>query len=117
MPLFAIYRDVFPREGQDVVEQFPVRCTETVGGFLVLAFRKHGVGLEVTADVTAAALHEVTGEPPPGAFAPGAVQVCRQVGELLVEQAQQGTERILIATVRRCRDQQDVPLRIGGHAA
>ena len=117
MPWFAIHRDVFAREGHDVVEQLPVRWTETVGSFLVLALRKHRVSFEVAADVAPAALHEVTSKPPPGAFAPGTVQVCRQVGELLVEQAQQGTKCILVAAVRRCRNQQDVPLRIGGYAA
>ena len=69
------------------------------------------------ADVAAAALNEVTGEATADALAPGAVEVRRQVSEVFVEQAQQGTECILVATVRRCRDQQDVPLRIGGYAA
>ncbi len=68
------------------------------------------------ANVAAAALHQMAGKPAAYAFASGSVEVRRQVGELLVEQAQQRAERILVAAVGRRRDQQHVTRRVGRHA-
>ena len=83
-----------------------------------LRFGNSVLGLEIATNVrAAAALHEVTREPAADALAPGAVQVCREAGELLVEQTQQRAERVLVAAVRRGRDQQDVALGIRSHAA
>ena len=107
---------VVAREGQDVVEERAVLLAEGVGGFLVLALGKGGVGLQVVADVGAAALHEMPGELAADAFALGAVEVGGQVGELGVEQAQQRAEGLLVAAVGRGGDQHEVPRRVCGDA-
>jgi len=65
-------------------------------------------------NVSPAALDEVRGQPPPVLFVGPAAQVVRELGELGIEQRQQGAERRLLAAVRRGRDQEHVPVRVGG---
>ena len=111
----VLCRHIVARKGQDVVEEGAVLLAEGVGGFLVLALGKGGVGFEVVADVGAPALHEVARELAADAFALGTVQVEGQVGEVAVEQAQQRAERLLVAAVGRGRDEHEVPRRVCRH--
>ena len=96
-------------EGEDVVEECAVAGAEGVRGFLVPALGERGVCLEIAADVGPAALHEVAGEPAADAVAFGAVELLhRQVGEIVVEQGEERSERFLVAAVRRGGDQDHV---------
>ena len=106
---------VLAREGEDVVEELAVGGTEPVLGFLVLALGKRRVGIEIVADIGAAALDEVAGEPAPNAFPFDTIEVLRQIGEIFPEQVQERAERRFVAAVRSRGHQQDVPVRIGGH--
>ena len=105
-------------EGEDVVEERAVAGAEGVRGFLVPALGERGVCLEIAADVGATALHEVAGEPAADAVAFGPIELLhRQVGEIVVEQGEERSERFLVAAVRRRGDQHHVAGRIDGDAA
>ena len=104
-------------EGEDVVEERAVAGAEVVRGLLVPALGERGVGLEVAADVGAAALHEVAGEPAAHSFAPSAVEILhREVGEVVVKEGEERSERIFIAAVRGGGDEYHVAGRVRGHA-
>ena len=115
--MLAVLGDVLAGEGEDVVEEGAVDRTEPVGSLLVLAFREGRIGLQVMTDVASTTLDQVAGELATDPFTTGAVQVCREVGEVLVQQAQQRAEGVLVAAVRGRGDQQDVTRGIGGDAA
>ena len=105
-------------EGEDVVEERTVAGAEGVRGFLVPALGERGVDLEIAADVGAAPLHEVAGEPAAHAFAFGPVELLhREVGEIVVEQGEERSERLLVAAVRGGGDQHHVAGGVGGDAA
>ena len=89
---------------------------ERVRGLLVHALREGGVDLEVAADVGAAPLHEVAGEAPAHLVAFGPVQVFHgEVGEVVLEQAEERAECLLVAAVRGRGHQHDVAGGVGGH--
>ena len=108
---------VLAGEREDVVEELAVDGAERVRGLLVPALGERGVGFEVAADVAAAALDEVAGQPAADAFAAGPVEVRRQVGEVFVEQTEERAERLVVPAVRRRRHQHEMPLRGGSEAA
>ena len=65
----------------------------------------------------AAALDKMAGEPAADALAFGPVEVRRQVGEVVFEQAEERAERLLVPAVRGRGDQHEMAFRIGGEAA
>ena len=116
--LGVVLGHVLVGEGEDVVEERAVAGAEGVRGFLVPALGERGVCLEIAADVGPAALHEVAGEPAADAVAFGPVELLhRQVGEIVVEQGEERSERFLVAAVRRGGDQDHVAGGVGGDAA
>ena len=104
-----VFGHVVAGEGEDVVEECPVVLAEAVCGLLVLALGEGGIGFQVMADVGAPPLHQMPRQLAADAFPLGAVKIGGQVGEVLVEQTQEGAEGILVAAVRRGGDEHEVP--------
>src|ERR1700731_842629 len=52
-------------------------------------------------DVSPAALHQVSGQTPPNVLLMPAAEILRQVKEILIEEAEQGPEGLLVPRVRR----------------
>ena len=114
MRTVVLVGDGFPGVVEDPGEELPVPGLEAVG---LVAFETPGEGrvrVEVVADVGPATLHHVLREPaaePPAVVGGG---VGGEVGELRVEELDEGAERRLLAAVRGGGDEDEVPLRVGG---
>jgi hypothetical protein len=108
--------DQLPRVGDRAAEQGLVIRMEAVAFLALLARGKRGRGVQILLDVGAAALHEVGGERDAVALMLRAGKVGGKVGECRVEQAEQRAEGALVAAVRRCGHEDQMPARVRGQA-
>ena len=83
----------------------------------IIARREKRLGIEVTSDVTAAALHEVRGKSTPVSLILATAQIFWEARERGIEQRQQGTKGFFLAAVRSRGDKDEVALGITGESA
>ena len=101
-PAAAIIRDRLAGIAQYSVEELLVLLGKLVAFFLLLAFGKQCVGVEVMPDVAPATLNELCGQPAPVLFIMRAAQIVREIGELRIEYRKQRAKGSFI-TALRCR--------------
>ena len=99
---------------EHLLEERLVSGAEFVVRFRVLALRKRRIALKKVAQIGAAALDEMCGEPAAVDRLVRAAEVVRQIFEVGREQSEQGTERAFVAAVRRGGDEHKMALRLFG---
>ena len=106
--------DGFAGVVEHLLKERLVGRAEFVVRFRVQPFRKGRIALKKMAQVSAAALNEMRGKVTAVDRLVRAAQVIRQVFEIGREQREQGTERALVAAVRRGGDEHEMALRLFG---